>query len=103
MRNRHDNHPGAELWYSKIASIQEFPIGPIPKILKAPSNPRPVFLKNRIEESPDILDHNGFWTDSIDNFECGGKEISLILLPKLLSSHRKRWTGKARSEEIDLW
>lgn len=60
-----------------------------------------VISKDWVEETPHVLDHDGFGFAFVDDPDCMGKQVSFVLVPQLLTGNGKRGTRQAAGKQVN--
>jgi hypothetical protein len=91
------------LRYSKVASIEKFPVTLVPGILEFASHKFSVVLKDRVQYSSNILNHYCFRLKLSDYSNSSGEQISLVVFAELLTRNGERWTGETARNQVNTF
>jgi hypothetical protein len=60
-------------------------------------------MENGLKDTPDVFNHHSLRTNLIHKADHRRKEIALIPIPQLFSSHRERRAGQTARQDVDAY
>src|SRR6185312_15617057 len=86
LTKSNEDHPRPKLTYSKVGCIQKLPLDRVAEFRELLLDELTVVDEHRVENSPNIFDHDCARIGLADNPDRGGEEISFVVFTQLLSS-----------------
>ena len=96
--DRHKINARAKLRNTVVTGIEQMPICPVAgKLIR---NVLSIIAKHGIQDAPDILDDNGARPNLMNNPQCSGKQVALVLTAELLAGLGERWARQSSRDNV---